>query len=165
MDDNKTTIKKGPAMERAELVDAILREIKGDFAAAGVSREIGLEAYDMGVEYAETRRFNNSSRYHNYRYIIEDGTSVSASSFYSIFTTRMQTPAYMQAEEHVRKFFADDDETLFHLVRDQRFGINGVFKAVMSPRETQQLNLPDYVLVIACFAAGFLKGREEAKKR
>ena len=43
----------------------------------------------------------------------------------------MQTPAYMQAEEHLQEFFDDDDEMLFHLVRDQRFGINGVFKAVM----------------------------------
>lgn len=156
MDKDIKKIKDGSKMDREELVDAIIREVKGDFAVAGNTREIGLEAFDMGTEYSKTRRFNNSSRYHNYKYIIDDGSTVSASSFYQIFNTRMQTPAYVHAEEHLRKFFDDDDEVLFHLVRDQRFGINGVFKAIMMPRETQQLNLPDYTLVIACFGAGFL---------
>lgn len=146
-------------MEKQQLVDSLISEIKSDFAASGKSEEIGLDAYDMGVEYAKTRRFNNSARYHNYNYIIEDGSTISASSFYRIFTTRMQTPAYVEAEEHLHNYFDDKDEILFHLLRDQRFGINGVFKAVMSPRETQQLNYPDYVMVIACFAAGFLNSQ------
>lgn len=143
-------------LEREELVEAIIGEIKGDFAKKGDSKDIGLEVYDMGMEYGRTGRFNNSAHYHSYRYTIEDGSTVAASSFYHIFTTRMQTPAYVKAEEVLEKFFNDKDQALFHLVRDQRFGINGVFKAVMSPRETQQLNLPDYTLVIACFGAGFM---------
>jgi len=146
-------------LSREELTDALLREIKGDFAADGDSKEIALAAYDMGAEYAKTKRFDNSRHYHNYRYIIEDGSTVSSSSFYSVFMTRSQTPAYMEAEQQVRKFFDDEDDFLFHLVRDQRFGINGVFKAVMSPRETQQLNVRDYVLVIACFAAGIMNSK------
>lgn len=155
--DNKNNT--GYTMNREDLVTAIISRTKGDFATEGVTREIGLEAFDMGMEYAGTHRFSNSSRYHNYQYILEDGGTVSASSYYSIFTTRTQTPAYMKAEEDLAELFADDKDMIFHLVRDQRFGINGVFKAVMSPRETQQLNVPDYTTVIACFCAGAVMGK------
>ena len=34
-------------LSREELTDALLREIKGDFAADGDSKEIALAAYDM----------------------------------------------------------------------------------------------------------------------
>lgn len=146
-------------MERQELAEALLRTIKGELAPEKMMGEIALEAYDMGEEYARTRRFNNSSRYHSYTYELDDGSKVSASSFFRIFTTRFQTPAYMDAETYLREFFDDEKELLFHLVRDQRFGINGVFRAVMSPREMQRLSFTDYVLVIACFGAGFMKGQ------
>lgn len=152
---NKKT--DGLSMERQELAEALLKAVKGTFTSGGMMEEIALESYDMGAEYAKTRRFNNSSRYHNYMYELDDGSTVSASSFFRIFNTRFQTPAYMDAEQHLRAFFDDPDELLFHLVRDQRFGINGVFKAVMSPREKQHLSFTDYVLVIACFGAGFMK--------
>ena len=36
-------------LSREELTDALLREIKGDFAADGDSKEIALAAYDMEV--------------------------------------------------------------------------------------------------------------------
>lgn len=147
----------GLNMERQELVQALLKTIKGNFTVGGVMEEIALEAYDMGTEYAKTRRFNNSSRYHSYTYELDDGSKVSATSFYRIFNTRFQTPAYMDAETYLKEFFDDEKELLFHLVRDQRLGINGVFKAVMSPREMQRLSFTDYVLVIACFGAGFMK--------
>lgn len=147
----------GLSMERQELVKALLKAIKGDFASGGIMEEIALEAYDMGTEYASTRKFNNSSRYHSYSYELDDGSKISASSFFRIFHTRFQTPAYMEAETCLKKFFDDEKELLFHLVRDQRFGINGVFKAVVSPREMQRLSFTDYVLVIACFGAGFMK--------
>lgn len=151
----------GLSMERQELAEALLRTIKGNFMSGGVMEEIALESYDMGEEYAKTRRFNNSGRYHNYNYELDDGSKVSASSFFRIFNTRFQTPAYMDAEKYLREFFDDEKEVLFHLVRDQRFGINGVFKAVVSPREMQHLSFTDYVLVIACFGAGFMKQTAE----
>ena len=157
-DTNKKT--DGRGMERKELVEALLKRIRGTFTSEGLIEEIALEAYDMGTEYAAVRRFNNSSRYHSYTYKLDDGSTVSASSFFRIFTTRFQTPAYMDAEKYVREFFDDEKEELFHLVRDQRFGINGVFKAVMSPREMQHLSFTDYVLVISCFCAGFMKQAE-----
>lgn len=158
-DANKKT--NGLSMERQELAEALLKIIKGDFAAGGLMEEIALESYDMGVEYARTRRFNNSSRYHSYMYELDDGSRVSANSFYRIFNTRFQTPAYMDAENYLKEFVDDEKELLFHLVRDQRLGINGVFKAVMSPREMQHLSFTDYVLVIACFGAGFMKQMAE----
>lgn len=151
------TEKNGLRMERQALAEALLEAVKGNFTAGGMFEEIALESYDMGAEYARTRRFNNSSRYHNYTYELDDGSAVPASSFYRIFTTRFQTPAYMEAEERLKELFEDEQELLFHLVRDQRLGINGVFRAVMSPREKQHLSYTDYVLVIACFGAGYMK--------
>lgn len=147
----------GLSMERQEMVEALLKTVKGNFASGGVIEEIALESYDMGAEYARARRFNNSGRYHSYMYELDDGSMVSANSFYRIFNTRFQTSAYMDAEKYLKEFFDDEKGELFHLVRDQRVGINGVFKAVMSPRETQHLSFTDYVLVIACFGAGFMK--------
>lgn len=158
-DKNRTM--DGLSMGRQELAEALLKTIKGSFTSGGIMEEMALEAWDMGAEYAKTRRFNNSGRYHNYRYELDDGSTVSASSFYRIFNTRFQTPAYMEAEQHLREFFDDEEELLFHLVRDQRFGINGVFKAVMSPREKQHLSFTDYVLIIACFGAGYMKRMAE----
>lgn len=149
--------RNGLRMERQALAETLLKAVKGNFTAGGMFEEIALESYDMGAEYARTRRFNNSSRYHNYTYELDDGSTVPASSFYRIFTTRFQTPAYMEAEEHLKELFEDEQELLFHLVRDQRLGINGVFRAVMSPREKQHLSYTDYVLVIACFGAGYMK--------
>lgn len=151
----------GLSMERQELVQALLKRIKGNFVAGGVMEEIALESYDMGAEYARVRRFNNSGRYHSYMYELDDGSRISANSFYRIFHTRFQTPAYMGAETYLKEFFNDENELLFHLVRDQRMGINGVFKAVMSPREMQHLSFTDYILVIACFGAGFMKHRAQ----
>lgn len=151
----------GLSMERQELVQALLKRIKGNFVSGGVMEEIALESYDMGAEYARTRRFNNSGRYHSYMYELDDGSRISANSFYRIFHTRFQTPAYMDAETYLKEFFNDENELLFHLVRDQRMGINGVFKAVMSPREMQHLSFTDYILVIACFGAGFMKHRAQ----
>ena len=58
-----------------------------------------------------------------------------------------------------RKGQIDEKDILFHMVRDQRFGINGVFKAVISKDEPQQLNYVDYVLIIACFCAGFMSSK------
>lgn len=144
-------------MDRQELTEALLKTIKGNFSSGGVMEEIALESYDMGTEYARVRRFNNSGKYHSYTYELDDGSKVAANSFYRIFNTRFQTPAYMDAEKYLKQFFDDEKELLFHLVRDQRMGINGVFKAVMSPREMQHLSFTDYVLVIACFGAGFMK--------
>jgi hypothetical protein len=62
----------------------------------------------------------------------------------------------MQAEDILNEFFDDSDQTLFRLVRDKRTGINGAYKAVMSPDEPQQLNFIDYVLIICCFCAGVI---------
>ena len=73
----------GLDMTKEAIAGALLKDIKGNFAVGGVMEEMALEAYDMGVEYAQTRRFNNSSRYHNYSYELDDGSTVSASSFYS----------------------------------------------------------------------------------
>ena len=70
--------------------------------------------------------------------------------------SRNQTGAYIDAEKALKELTDDKKalDTIFRLVRDQRFGINGVFKAIMSPDEPQQLNYIDFVLVIASFCAG-----------
>ena len=141
-------------MERERLIDSIIREVKGEFAAEGETAELANFAYDRGQEYARTRRFDNSRYYHNYTFRLDDGTPVMSSSFFSIFMTRNQTGAYLDAEKVVKGLLGDEDEKLFHMVRDQRFGINGVFKAALSPREPEQISYTDYVLIIACFCAG-----------
>ncbi|MBR3785266.1 MAG: hypothetical protein IKJ77_02545 [Firmicutes bacterium] len=142
-------------MEKNLIIDGLLKQIKGELAVESQeARRIAEQAYEMGQNYAQTKRFDNSRFYHNYRFRLDDGTSVMSSNFFNIFMSRNQTPAYMEAEKALRGFFDDADQTIFRMVRDKRNGINGAFKAVMSPKEPQQLNFVDFVLVIACFCAG-----------
>lgn len=146
-------------MQREILICEIVKNIKGDFAAEGENMAHAEFAYERGVQYGKTKRFDNSRYYHNYQYLLDDGDSVSASSFYNLFMNRHQTGAYMEAEQAVKTVLGDelgkgDADRLFHLVRDQRSGINGVFKATMMPTESQQLSYTDFVLVIACFCLG-----------
>jgi hypothetical protein len=110
----------------------------------------------MGLNYSETKRFDNSRFYHNYQFMLDDGSTVMSTNFYNLFMNRNQTAAYMEAEQVVGQFFDDEKKVLFNLVRNQRFGINSVFKACLSPHEPQQLNYSDFVLVIACFCAGVM---------
>lgn len=135
---------------------SLIEKMKGQFASEGQTAAMAERAYDMGVQYAQTRRFDNSRFYHNYKFRLDDGTSVMSTSFFNIFMSRNQTGAYIDAEKALKEFFTDarQQDTIFHLVRDQRFGINGVFKAIMSPQEPQQLNYIDFALIIACFCAG-----------
>ena len=142
-------------IEKNLIIDGLLKQIKGELAVESLeARRIAEQAYEMGQNYAQTKRFDNSRFYHNYRFRLDDGTSVMSSNFFNIFMSRNQTPAYMEAEKVLRSFFDDADQTIFRMVRDKRNGINGAFKAVMSPKEPQQLNFVDFVLVIACFCAG-----------
>ncbi len=143
-------------MEREQLIQEIITRVKGEFAAEGESRNIAEFAYERGEAYAKTRRFDNSRYYHNYSFRLDDGSQVFSSSFFSIYTTRNQTGAYLDAEKVVKELLGDEKDRLFHLVRDQRFGINGVFKAALSPGEPQQISYTDYVLVIAAFCAGVM---------
>ncbi len=142
--------------EKEILVKQILVKLKGEFACGGEMEAAALRAYDMGLQYAQTRRFDNSRFYHNYKFRLDDGTSVMSTSYFNIFMSRSQTGAYIDAEKVLREFIEDEKkrDAIFHLVRNQRFGINGVFKAIMSPGEPQQLNYIDFVLIIACFCAG-----------
>ncbi len=166
------------------LVKEILVRVMGELAVGSKLEDIAYSAYDMGEAYAHTKRFDNSRYYHNYQYVLDDGSKVSATNFYNIFMTRTQTPAYMEAEKIVKEIFAkcpatgsvsdpsDDipasapcgltpaqEDYLFHFVREQRFGINGVFKAVYQKHEPQQLSIFDYILSIACFCAGILNNK------
>lgn len=143
-------------LEKEILIKQLLEKIKGTFAAGGPAEEAAFRAYDMGVQYAQTRRFDNSRFYHNYQFRLDDGTRVSSTSFYNMFMSRNQTGAYIDAEKALKEYFNDARQldAIFHLVRDQRFGINGVFKAIISPGEPQQLIYTDFVLIIACFCAG-----------
>jgi len=142
-------------IEKDILLDGLLKEVKGELALESrEARRIAEQAYDMGQRYRETKRFDNSRFYHNYKFRLDDGSSVMSSNFFNIFMSRNQTPAYMAAEKALREFFDDTDQTIFRMVRDKRNGINGAFKAIMSPGEPQQLNFVDFVLVIACFCAG-----------
>lgn len=142
-------------MEKDEIIKGLLKIIMGELAGDESESKL-TRAYEMGEEYAKTRRFDNSRFYHSYQYRLDDGTRVSSTSFFNQFMNRNQTGAYMDAEAAVKEFFDDEKDILFHMVRDQRFGINGVFKAVMTPSEPQQLNYKDYVLVIAGFCAGYM---------
>ena len=141
--------------EKNILVSQLLQKIKGEFTGSA-GETIALRAYEMGQQYAVTRRFDNSRFYHNYQFRLDDGTRIQSTSYFNMFMSRNQTGAYIDAEKHLRQFSEDERQrdTVFHLGRDQRFGINGVFKALMSPGEPQQLNYMDFVLVIACFCAG-----------
>ena len=142
-------------LERDFVVDGLLKEIKGEMSLGSAeAREMAEKAYEMGRIYAQTKRFDNSRFYHNYHFRLDDSSSVMSSNFFNIFMSRNQTPAYMAAEKALRVLFDDSEQTIFHMVRDKRNGINGVFKAIMSPGEPQQLNFLDFVLVIAAFCAG-----------
>lgn len=152
-------------IDKNTLIQEILVRVMGDLAVGSMLEDIASHAYEMGETYAHTKRFDNSRFYHNYKYVLDDGSKVSATNFYNIFMTRTQTPAYMEAEKIVKECFAKhsgdeltpaQEDYLFHFVRDQRFGINGVFKAVYQPHEPQQLSIFDYILAIACFCAGIL---------
>ena len=142
--------------EKEIIVNQLIHQIKSEFAASGKTEADALRAYEMGQQYAQTRRFDNSRFYHNYQFRLDDGTRVQSSSFFNIFMSRSQTAAYMEAEKGLRACIEDEKmrDTIFHLVREQRFGINGVFKAIMSPQEPQQLIITDFILIIACFCAG-----------
>lgn len=143
-------------LDKNVLLEGLLTNIKGEMAVKSPSAvEIAEKAYEMGQNYAKTKRFDNSRFYHNYQFRLDDGSSVMSSNFFNIFMSRNQTPAYMDAEKALRVFFDDaTNDVVFRLVRDKRIGINGAFKAVMSPGEPQQLNYADFVLVIAAFCAG-----------
>ena len=143
-------------MSENSLLAQIIVKVKGDMGAGPLMEEIAVKAYEMGLNYSQTKRFDNSRFYHNYKFRLDDGSTVISTNFYNLFMNRNQTGAYMEAEQVVRQFFDDEKGVLFHMVRDQRFGINGVFKACMSPHEPQQLNYSDFVLVIACFCAGVM---------
>lgn len=142
-------------LEKDVLLKELTANIKGKLAAESpAALEITEKAYEMGQNYAKTKRFDNSRFYHNYQFRLDDGNTVMSSNFFNIFMSRNQTPAYMEAEKQLRAFFDDTDQKVFRLVRDKRIGINGAFKAIMSPSEPQQLNFVDFVLVIAAFCAG-----------
>ena len=142
-------------LEKDFVIDGLLKEIKGEMAVSSPeARRIAELAYEMGQNYAKTKRFDNSRFYHNYQFRLDDDTSVMSSNFFNIFMSRNQTPAYMDAEKSLRVLFDDSDQSIFRMVRDKRIGINGAFKAIMSPGEPQQLNYVDFVLVIAAFCAG-----------
>lgn len=141
-------------MEKEILIKSLVEYIKGEHAFSGETKENAIKAYEMGEAYAQTKRFDNSRFYRNYQFQLDDGSRVSSSSFFNQFCSRQQTGAYMAAEKAVREVLGDEEQLVFRMVRDKRNGINGVFKAVMSPREPQQLNYIDFVLVIACFCAG-----------
>ena len=134
----------------------VLKKVKGDFGPESKSAQAADRAFEMGVQYARTHRFDNSRFYHNYQFRLDDGTRIQSTSYFNIFMSRNQTGAYMDAEKALKELTDEKKalDTVFRLVRDQRFGINGVFKAIMSPDEPQQLNYIDFVLVIACFCAG-----------
>lgn len=146
-------------LDRDIIVKELLTKIHRQLSLGSKMEELAFKAYDMGVDYAHTKKFDNSRHYHNYQFRLDDGTKALSSNFFNQFTTRNQTGAYMDAEKYVGEYFDDSDQTLFHMVRDKRFGINGVFKAVMSPSEPQQINYNDYVLIIACFCAGFMNNK------
>ena len=143
-------------MEKEILVKQLVEKIKGEFAVGGETEKNGMKAFEMGENYAQTRKFDNSRFYHNYQFQLNDGSIISSSSYFNQFMSRNQTGAYMDAEKAVKEFFDDEKQILFHLVRDKRIGINGVFKAVLSPGEPQLLNYTDFVLIIACFCAGVM---------
>jgi len=199
-------------IDKDVVVKEILVRVMGELALGTKLEDMAARAYEMGEAYAHTKRFDNSRFYHNYQYVLDDGSKVSATNFYNVFMTRSQTPAYMEAEKIVKELFEKHAETasasaactdadassngasdvcgsvtcasgnsasatcasdagadaiwnkakadyLFHFVRNERFGINGMFKAVYQPHEPQQLSVFDYILAIACFCAGVLNNR------
>ena len=89
-------------MDKQALIDGIINRVKGEFASE-TERQQALFSYEMGEKYAQTRRFDNSRYYHNYSFRMDDGNVVSSSAFFSIFTTRNQTGAYMDAEKDLKR--------------------------------------------------------------
>lgn len=154
--------------QKNHCISRLIEKVKGKFRESD-TEEIAEEAYDMGVGYATRHRFQNSSHYHPFWYRLDDGSLISSSEYYHIFTTRMQTPAYMDAEKAVQELLPEtaskERDLLFHLVREQRRGINGAFRAVTSPWEMQPLVYSDYVLVIACFCAGLITAQQRSSQR
>lgn len=151
--------------QKKHYIARLIEKVKGVFRAP-YTEGIAEEAYDMGTAYASQHRFQNSSHYHPFRYRLDDGSLISSGEYYRIFTTRMQTPAYIDAEKAVQELLPEtascERDRLFHLVREQRRGINGVFRAVTSPREIQPLAYSDYVLVIACFCIGLIMAQQRS---
>ena len=143
-------------LQREQLIKSLIKNIMGGLAQNTEYEEMANTAYEMGLEYARTHKFNNSKFYHNYKFCLDDGNKISSSSYFNQFMARTQTYAYLEAEKAAKAFFDDENHALFHLVRDKRNGINGVFKAIMSPKEPQQLNVNDFVLVIAAFCCGVM---------
>lgn len=189
-------------LDKDVVVKEILVRVMGELAIGTKVEDLAARAYEMGEAYAASKRFDNSRFYHNYQYVLDDGSKVSATNFYNVFMTRSQTPAYMEAEKIVKEFFVKHaegacaegcasgtsaegasvtctsaegasatcasadaiwnkakEDYLFHFVRNERFGINGMFKAVYQPHEPQQLSIFDYILAISCFCAGVLNNR------
>lgn len=144
-------------MSNNTFIQKLVENIVGTFALGTETEIRANQAYNMGLDYSKTKRFDNSRHYHNYQFRLNDGNTVLSSNYFNLFTSRNQTAAYMDAEQHVKALLGHDDQRLFHLVRDKRIDINGVFKAIMSPAEPQQLNYSDYVLIIACFCTGALE--------
>ncbi len=142
-------------MEKDELIKDIITNVKGEFGLDKDNFEMSAMAFEMGEKYKNTKGFENSKYYRQYKYYLEDGERVVASSFLNIFTTRMQTKAYMDSETILISYFPEKKEDIFQIVRSQRFGINGVFRAVMSSKERQNIVYDDYVMVIVSFCAGY----------
>lgn len=142
--------------EKKEIVEKLLKRIKGVIVPGSEIERVAHAAYEYGVEFRNTHRVTASQRYHIYKMYLPDGTSVSSSNYLDAYLTRRQTKAYIEAETIVKEFFEDPKEKLFRLVRDQRRYINNAFKAEISQKEPQQIDYIDYVLVIACFAAGYM---------
>lgn len=143
-------------LQREELIELLIKNVMGEDAISSQYEETAVRAFEMGLLYAKTKRFDNSKYYHNYQFCLDDGSKISSTSYFNQFMSRNQTHAYMEAEQAVREFFDDERDVLFHLVRDQRFGINGIFKAVMSPSEPQQITVNDFILITAAFCCGVM---------
>lgn len=141
-------------LKQEDLIKELIKTVMGEFAQSHECEDMATKAYEMGRQYAKTGKFDNSKFYHNYIFSLDDGAKISSSSFFNQFMSRNQTHAYLQAEAAVNAIFPDEQDLLFHLVRDKRNGINGVFKAIMSPKEPQQLNVNDFILIIAAFCLG-----------
>jgi hypothetical protein len=118
---------------------------------------LALSAFYMGCRYADSGRFEIPLHHPAYKVFLSDGSRISSTTFVRTFMARNQTTAYSRAENAVRRCFDDDDEIVYHLVRDRRRGINSVFKMIISEDEPQRFELKDFELCIACFCAGVMK--------
>ena len=142
-------------MTKKEIIEKIIDKATGG-SATELAWTMTEEAFDMGVQYDEKGDFNHSAKqYHNYQYDIGDGETVSFRVFFDVFTARLQTHAYLDAGNWIEEIMGDPDKVAFKLVRRERFGIDNVYKAIVSPRE-MKLEYGDFVMVIAGFCAGVL---------